>query len=250
MDIAFGTLIFIFLLVIPNLIFRRFYFTGAFSYEYHKDTPFLSFISSVIPGFLLHVSFLYLIIVFHISSNQSIKDLATLFNSPYLFFFKNSHFSSDFRSILVMLFHYNLFLWLYVIVVASIARNIIMLLKWDRKFKLLRFKNKWHYIFSGQVLDFPFIFGRSKDISFIHLDILVNTGSDNVLYSGLYYNYEISPVFPFPLENVQISLVSRRFVTNPRDSEAEDYGIPGDFILIPASTILNLNVSYYKLKKT
>jgi hypothetical protein len=54
MNIAFATAI-IFILLIPGILFRRFYFSGEFSKQFFKSTAFELFASTSIPSILLHV---------------------------------------------------------------------------------------------------------------------------------------------------------------------------------------------------
>lgn len=79
---------------------------------------------------------------------------------------------------------------------------------------------------------------------------MVHINGYAVLYSGLYYDHIISQD-GFSLESLSITEVSRRFIDNPplKRDEIARYSIPGDFLLIPAKNIVNLNVSYYHLGK-
>lgn len=249
MNIAIGTIVFIFLLVVPNTIFRRFFYTGPFSLEYFKPTPFLSFISSIVPGFLLHISFIYLILTFfpkffddvH-NLYMQLSDKETLTTSVSL--------SPLIKGSLIKIFHYNIFLWAYVMILSVTSKALIRRLRLDRKIKLFRFRNNWHYIFSGEILDFPYIKGKTKNISFTYIDIMVGINGGTLLYSGLYYDHIIAQD-GFSLESISISEVSKRFVgnTDEENQPVEKPTIPGDFILIPAKNIINMNVSYYHIGK-
>jgi Ni/Co efflux regulator RcnB len=79
---------------------------------------------------------------------------------------------------------------------------------------------------------------------------LVNINNQTIIYNGLYYDHEISPD-GYRLESLLISDVSRRFVNNPVENQGENkwYDIPGDYLLIPAGSIINMNVSYYNLNR-
>ena len=249
MDIAIGTVIFVFILVVPNTIFRRFYYTGPFSQEYFQSTPFLSFITSIIPGFLFHVSFLYLLLLITPKYFYNFSNFFELFLSPAAYFNERESIPAI-RNILKLAFHYNIFLWIYVMLLAILIKAVVRRFRLDRKIKLFRFKNYWYYIFSGEILDFPYIRGKASRISFTYIDVLVNINNQTIIYNGLYYDHEISPD-GYRLESLLISDVSRRFVNNPVENQGENkwYDIPGDYLLIPAGSIINMNVSYYNLNR-
>lgn len=249
MEIALGTVIFIFLLVIPNIVFRRFFYTGPFSQEYFKSTPFLSFISSIVPGFLFHVSFFYILLLLVPTYFSDLGGFFLLFISPVEYFSQRDAIPA-LKNILKFIFHYNLFLWLYVMFIAIIIKSIIRRFRLDRKFKLFRFRNSWHYIFSGEILDFPYIRGKASNISFTYLDVMVNINGETIIYTGLYYDHEVSSD-SYHLESLLISEVTRRFVNNPPKIKSKNgrSSIPGDYLLIPGESIVNMNVSYYYLNK-
>jgi hypothetical protein len=62
-------------------------------------------------------------------------------------------------------------------------------IKLDRKVKLFRFRNYWYYVFSGEILDFPYIKGKASNISFAYIDIMVNVNNQTIIYTGLYYDH-------------------------------------------------------------
>ncbi len=116
----------------------------------------------------------------------------------------------------------------------------------DRKFKILRFQNYWHYILSGEILDFPRIDGEPSLIEFTWVDIIVNSGSRTILYSGFLEEYNLTNTGN-GLENIIISNFSRKVIYSDKKSYSRFYKISGDFLIIPASKIENIDITYYEI---
>ena len=113
----------------------------------------------------------------------------------------------------------------------------------DSKFKILRFKNEWHYIFSGEILNFPKIPGQSRDIGFAYVDVVTEIDGEGYLYSGILMEYILSK--EHILETICLANVRRRKISEEVQSENDYYYIPGNFIIFKYNHIQNLNITYY-----
>lgn len=138
-------------------------------------------------------------------------------------------------------------LFLYVFVFAKASKTVVRQLKLDRKFKELRFQNRWHYILSGEVLDFPENDGkgRAEDIFLTYIDIAINTGHKTILYSGFLADYHLTKE-GVGLDYIHLRKVKRRDIDKVSGQcfDGKEYAIPGDVFLIPFSNVINLNISY------
>ncbi len=115
-------------------------------------------------------------------------------------------------------------------------------LKWDRTIKLFRFQNEWHYLFSGEILDFPKIPGKGSDIDFTYVDALVETEEGTVIYKGVLQDYILSK--DGGVDRIYLTDVKRRFLKDDNE-QGKEYQLPGKFFIIPFSKILNLHLTYY-----
>jgi len=131
-----------------------------------------------------------------------------------------------------------------------LVRKLIRKLKLDRKYKLLRFQNEWHYVFTGEILDFPKVPGKSEEVDITYIDALVKTDEGTIIYMGLLADYVLSK--DGGLDRIYLKDVRRRFLNNQTE-QAEDnstnkyYELPGEFFVLAYDKIINLHITYYKV---
>jgi len=244
--------IFIILLLLPGLAFRRFYYTEEFSKQYFKQSFFSIFISSFLPSFILHSIWIYVITLFGYRVDFVI--IGNLLQADYSPFAYKNIDENTFEII-----SYNATLILASSILGYASKQLVRRLKLDRKFKMFRFQNYWHYIFKGEFFDFPRasfdLYSDSViDIEFVYIDVLVETGEGTLIYDGILVDYELSK--DGGLETIMLKEVERRFLKDdPQQSSQGNntnsyYDIPGHVLSISNSEILNINFSYYKLIQT
>lgn len=147
MNVALSTfLLFIFLL--PGIVFRRFYYTEQFSKEYFKQTFWEVFLSTLIPSLIIQIIWFFLVQLFGYKVDLLIIG-NLLSENPQPSTFENLQNNS--LEILV----YHLTIFTFSSLTGYYLKYFIRNNKLDRKYKLLRFKNNWHYILSGEFFDFP-----------------------------------------------------------------------------------------------
>nr|WP_299168757.1 hypothetical protein [uncultured Allomuricauda sp.] len=124
----------------------------------------------------------------------------------------------------------------------------------DSRFKILRFRNYWHYIFTGEILNFPNIPGDPVDASSAYLDLICTIGDQNYIYRGFLLDYQLSK--EHELESLALFGVKRRKLSNDFNSndknlsEGSDpyYTIQGQFIVFKYDEIKHINITYYNLE--
>lgn len=258
MNIALATLTLLIILY-PGFLFRRFYFTEEFSKEYFKQSVTDLIFSSILPGFLIHFLGYLLFIkgrneidVFTIGtllSGTSDADKVTrAFKAVYE---KSPYIISYFVGVSIL-----------GMITGFLSKLVVRNFKLDRKIKLFRFQNEWHYIFSGEILDFPKVAGKADDIDCSYVDALVKTDEGTVIYSGLLTDYILTK--EGGIDRIYLSSVKRRFLkddiiygpgnpTEQKQDNTEDkryYYLPGQFFIIPYNMIINLHITYYKFTIT
>lgn len=148
MNIAVSSII-IFLFLLPGIVFRKFYYTEEFSKQYFKENFFSVFISSFVPSILIHI---FVPSIVNIAGYEVrldfIGQILTTKDYPREAFenFQN-HKGLVSVSFLITL--------LLGVVIGYFSKKVIRNFRWDMRYKLFRFKNVWHYIFSGEFFDFP-----------------------------------------------------------------------------------------------
>jgi len=126
------------------------------------------------------------------------------------------------------------------------CRKIVRVLKLDRRFKLFRFTNDWHYLLSGEFLDFPEVPDHPEEVSFKLVNALTSVGNQQMIYIGELIHFTLSD--EGGLENIVLKDAKRRLL---QDDLVENryYEIPGRYITIPYKTIININIRYFYLEE-
>jgi len=122
---------------------------------------------------------------------------------------------------------------------------LIRYYKLDRKFLLFRFSNKWYYVFSGEILDFPNVPDDSSDVDLIFLDVLSDVSGDSIIYSGQYLDHSLTK--DGDIENILLKYPSKKNITNSKKADVDP--INSNFLLIPYQSIKNLNVRYFAIEE-
>jgi hypothetical protein len=279
MNFTLGFFVIFLSLIIPGLIFRRFYFFGEFSKQFNTKDPVLhSIYFSIIPGILIQV-FCLVILNFLFKYDVS---FTKIFHVMRDFTQDVEEVSGDTTNFLKNDIGY-FFLYSIILVVISgfigyILSRIIRTLNWDRKIKLFRFKNQWYYVFSGEILSMKkfkdairVTFNKDDDyeneILTTYADILINI-KDNVreLYTGFVVDYDLNTEDITKLDRIYLINTCRYKITNHSNhykkndigfnkvelinNQIEDVptrnqkNIPGNVFILDASNIMNINLTY------
>ena len=136
-------------------------------------------------------------------------------------------------------------------------------LRWD----VLRFKNNWHYLFTGEALAFS-IPQRERSyaairemmeerIDFVFVSALVEQSGESFLYWGLLSDFFFDA--SGGLERIVLEAARRRLLQSDRvtgeigtvpPSDRRFYEIRGEYFILPYAHIRNLNLEYYNARIT
>ncbi len=246
MNFALPTIILL-LMLVPGFLFRRLYYSGEFSKEYFKqnftDYLFPSLIFSILihlfcQGFIRLLGYkislwpLFLLVGSNGSSNETSNAFLQIYQNIYHLFF------------------YFTFTAFTGAVLGQLSKYFVRKLKLDRKYQLFRYQNEWHYVFTGEILDFPNISGQADvqpEVQYV--DALVKTAEGSVLYSGYLSHYVLSS--SNGIDQLYLSDVKRRYLKANQQPENTNpyYYMPGDFTIIPYREVMNLNITYYRINQ-
>ncbi len=137
---------------------------------------------------------------------------------------------------------YNFFLMIMGAVLGFCYREFIRKFKLDRRYKLFRFSNKWHYIVTGECLDFPHVPDNYSDVDAVLVDILCDVSGESIIYVGEMFDYYLAA--DGELESIHLKMPMRRSLNA---SSGSYYQIPSRFIAIPYKSIVNINFNYLKI---
>lgn len=244
MNIAFTTIL-LFIILAPGFIARGAYNSSKLSINDTNKNIVNELTWSIIPSLTLHT--LFIAIIHNTSSYfvdfQQLGNLilgVTTSNKAEQSFQQLGEFK-------YAIFFYNLILFGFSFIIGYLFRELVRKLKLDRSIRYLRFSNKWHYIFTGECLDFKDVPDRYEEITDKIINILCKVNDKNVLYSGEYFNYYIDS--KGDLEAVHLRNPIRRYLENDNSTEQDYYIIPSRYLVIPNNDIININFRYFSLEE-
>ncbi len=244
MNIALSTLL-IFLFLLPGLIFRKLYYSGTFSKQYFKQNFFELFISSFVPAIIFQ--FTWFTVVEFFDYYIDLMVLVKIFDED-----KISNAFTNFENYKFQIFFYHLSLNIFAGLMGWLLKFLVRKTKADKRIKILRYRNSWHYLFSGEFFDLPMasfnlIDDDVNQIEFIYTDVLTSASDKLILYEGILVDYELSK--DEGLNYLILKEYRRRFIDDNEKDNKEYYEIPGHILIIPYSSITNINMSFYKLNE-
>jgi len=134
-----------------------------------------------------------------------------------------------------------------------LTKKVVRRFKLDRKVKLFRYQNSWHYILKGEFFDFPRTSFKLKNndhkyIELVYLDALTDTNEGLILYEGILVDYELSA--DNGLNYITLKKAKRKFLDKNPDDTGKQSNIQGHIIILPFSQIKNINVSFYAVEES
>ncbi|MBA7549827.1 hypothetical protein ES705_42324 [subsurface metagenome] len=241
MNIAFVTILFLWISV-PGIILRRSYLSSRFSIRYISKSPVEEIFWTIIPSLILHGVW-YLIVRNIAKYDINFSYLGYLISGisdPITIEPIFQNIKSNIGPILL----YNISLMVIAFLFGHGARTIVRSFSLDIIFDFLTFSNKWHYLFTGEYLDFENGRKAHKKIDFIIVDCLTNIGNHSVIYTGILDEYHLAK--DGGLDRIIIKYPSKIIFNYNKKSEKKV--IEGIYLAIPYNKILNLNISYFEIE--
>lgn len=277
MNLTIGFITFFISIIIPGILFRRFYFYGEFSKQFNTKDPVLhTMFLSIVPGIILQL-LAFIIYQKTLGYDSNYSDVFTVFkdltsdNAESIKGVTKVFFDNDISTF----FYYSFILFLFSGLFGYLTSRLIRVLQWDKKYKVFRFKNQWYYIFSGEVLNFKKFkdahrvsFDRNQefkhDISTTFADVLIKIDDERKeLYSGYVVDYDLSNDNVSKLDKIYLLDAYRykkapstnnyftdtSFSNTTRGNQTQTPSrnqkqIPGDVFIVDASNIVNINLTY------
>ncbi|CAA0193669.1 conserved membrane hypothetical protein [Tenacibaculum maritimum] len=282
MNLTLGFIAFFIIVVIPGILFRRFFFYGEFSKQFNTKDPVLhSIFFSIIPGIIVQL-LSFIIYNLSLGFDSSFLDVFTIFRDIASDGSNGTQEATkDFiNNHIITFFIYSLFVFTFSSFIGWALSRLIRIRKWDKKYKLFRYKNQWYYIFSGEVLNMK-KFKEAHKVSFkndkgslqstllTYADILVSVSEQNdrkELYTGFVVDYDLKGDDISQLDKIYLIDTHRYkkkekvFDENGKEIIEENseetpiksrnrLRVPGDIFILKAKNIVNLNLTYIPSKK-
>jgi len=242
MNFAFVSVLLLFI-TLPGIAFRRSYYSSRFSLNYISTNLVNELVWAIIPAILLH-AFAILIIEKASAYRFDLEGIGYLIVGGN----EKDEIHKIFKQIEINIddiLGYFIGLSLFAALLGTLCRMIVRGFGLDILIKILRFPNRWHYLFTGEYLDFEKGWKYHEKIDFIIVDILMLVGNESIIYSGILEEYYLSKTSG-GLDSIMIKYPSKKSISASGMSEYRE--IPGDYLTIQYDKILNINIQYYEFK--
>lgn len=256
MNIAFPAL-FILLLVLPGIILRYTYARGPWRWESPTSIPNLSdeIAYSVALAVGLHV--FWLVLADALGHPADLRSVMSLLTGSYG---RNAEYFE--RSIRSVSDHYvRVGLYFISLYIASAAigltlHSAVRRFGLDRRTRILRFRNEWYYLLSGEIMEFGESPEPAPAIDGVYLSAIVDHSDGSFLYRGIVRDFTFGR--DGQLEKIILTLAHRRKLESDRErltppitsSSPPDeryYAIEGDFFVLRYSETKTINLDYFAL---
>lgn len=220
------------------MAFRRGYYSKAFSKQYIKRTGLEIFISSLLPGVVIQIFYAWFV-HYILRYNIDFASVVKITSSETEVFQKGTNaLINDFSQVSMYFGSQIVLSWF----TGYLGRFLIRKFKVDIKTKLFRYRNKWHYILEGEMVNFPEN-NLNKNQQFEHVDTtwvdaLIELDGKTVIYSGMVADYHLA-LKENNLEHIEIvSVIYREKASGIKKV------VNSDTMVIPYSNVVNLNFTY------
>ncbi len=259
MSFTVGLLLVFLTIFAPGLIFLRSYFIGEFSKQFNTKIPIIRLaFYSLIPGLFIFLFsiFTYGIIDSTFLISESLKIYLDLMFAKNSLSAKTSFFLDN-NLIYFVFFVTSMYLSSFVLGVSF--HYVIRKLNWDKKFKILRFKNYWYYLLSGEIVKFPKFdralidieindIDKDTDVSMAYADILTDECGKTKMYTGYVLDYELDQENSNQLDKIYLLDAHKyNYVQHKKFHFQKDFikqSIPGHLFIIDYKKVLNINITY------
>jgi hypothetical protein len=251
MNLAFPAL-FAVLIVLPGILLRYTYLRGAWG----ANSPFVmsSITDEVAYGLFfaaaLHLFWATLLSLFglHIDFSSALMLLIGVFGA------NSSHFDSALAA--ATTHPYQIALYFMGLFTLSLAvgyggHSLVRHSRLDIRYPILRFRNDWHYLMSGEISQFPQHGGNVRPVDGVYLSAVVKQGNECYIYRVIVADYYFDRTGN--LDWVLLREAQRRPLTadrRPGQARAvgsatageEYYDIVGDFFVIRYADMQTINI--------
>ncbi|MGP1500308.1 MAG: hypothetical protein ACTTJM_00785 [Bergeyella cardium] len=241
LNIALSTIFYIMIFIFPGIIFRKFYFRGNFTRQFSQGNLFERFILTLFfstTSILLTVGtilFFRYILGIRFLNSISYETITTTFNN-----IKKDEIPPEIKDNALAFFTIISLIYLISMIMGAVLHSIVVGLKIDIRYPLLKFNHPWHYIINGKII---------KELSpkrylYTNVDVLINDGYKKVMFSGVLLDILQNPQ-DNKIEHILVkNCYKYKFIDEKEYSKYERKYIPGNIMCFSKENIINFNLTH------
>ncbi|MCY0976360.1 hypothetical protein PGH12_11220 [Chryseobacterium wangxinyae] len=240
---ALSSFLLVFFILFPGIILKRSYFRGEFTKQFSQGDFSDRIITTFFWGCIAQI-FILLIYNRTIDNSVDFEFISNLTNSFNEESDKPFKLSLDNKDSLPLLVYFSLLVTVP-FTLGFLGYLLVRFLHLDHYTSAFRFANYWYYYYSGEIITRKEFENASNSnllgkngVEEVIIDVVVNNGDRNVLYSGFFSQYTICKTTN-KLESIFLTAV-RRY----SNSSQVFVPINSSIFHIPAEKIYNLNLRY------
>jgi hypothetical protein len=249
-SIALSTIV-LFVLLLPGIAYRRLYYSEEFSQQYFRENLFLVFTATIVPSLIFQLVGFWMARALGHPSDLTVLGQLMAGGDDSI-----AALGAVERQLDYIVLH-QLLLIALAGAAGYLGRKAIRRWKWDRKYKLFRYQNNWHYLLRGEIFDFPRAAidlqqDRVEEIEIVFVSTIQDTAAGTYLYDGVLVDYELARdggLLTISLKSVK----RRRLVEDAPKGQSDDpdlryYPVRGNLLVLKYAELKNLNLTYYTLE--
>lgn len=247
-NIAFNTVFYISIFIIPGILLRRFYYQGEFTKEFSQGnllerlmwTIFSSILSLLTSAFFfISIRSLFGRKLLPQISYATIKDVFDLLATNLLP--EGAKFKAIYSDFFILIAG----IYLLAILMGFLAHKIVISVGTNTSFSIIKFKNYWYYFFRGRVKNISI--DKSQKYWYTEADIVIEQDGKSKMYSGKISDYYIDGSTN-TLESIFLEDI-KKYKFKEGEPKYELIEIPGNIFCVPYSRVLNMNLTYVLKEK-
>lgn len=239
LPLALNSLLYIIIFLFPGILFRKFYFRGEFSKQFHQGNLFERFLWTLLYSFIVIILSSFIIGGFGKIFNTSIFNSVEYDKVKTVLETINNNgipLKEDLLLVYKSSFIYLSLLLMLSMAMGFLSHTVVYFLRLDIRYSPFRYRNNWHYIIRGN-------FKKTLDNEYIYfstdVEVLTEIDGQEVVYSGNLDNYYIDHTTN-KLETIILSDVKKHY-----DDYKTNYSLNSHTLAISKENIKNLSFKYF-----
>lgn len=247
MEFTWAFFVLFILVIIPGFFIRKLYYYGEFSRQFGSQWPLVKIIF-----YLLITGTVNIILSIYLYHNLiQAMDLDVVINTYKDLQNSDKRISDNYDVLQHAHAHVMPFigvLYTSALLLGVLSGRIIRITGLDLRFKLLRYKNTWFYLFNGYHYRMKNYdtereqLSKEQKFQFSQADILIGSSPSDILYSGIVVDYELRDDNCQELKTVVLKH-AKRYVFDGNEQKIQK-SIPGNLFVLDCSQIKNINLTY------